>query len=209
MFEGNTLDKDQSRLILCYRSGEFYIINNLRECDMRKFSFGFDEILAGIWNKEGTGFCLSVKVKQKPLIHLFDQNGLSLKYFQFPKSVRFLDFNHSSNKLVCSNSNLLYLSKIKKNYSYCYLSSISVFAILFETPPNESVLFLYDLKTKKMKKKMLRHCLSLHSNSKDTLIIVTRHAVLQNEFKAIMINSSGGFVQSVNLVQEPAHVVVK
>lgn len=57
-FAGNILQDEDSRLVMAYKSGEVYIILNLRECDMKKYAFAFDEILGGIWNKEGDMFML-------------------------------------------------------------------------------------------------------------------------------------------------------
>lgn len=62
-------------MVVAYESGEVYLIYNLRECDMKKFAFGFDEILRGIWGKEGGFFMLQTVTSGIDCMYLFDLNG--------------------------------------------------------------------------------------------------------------------------------------
>lgn len=48
---------------------------------MKKFSFGFEKIIAGIWNKEGNGFALSVKVNNFDAVYIFDKDATILTFY--------------------------------------------------------------------------------------------------------------------------------
>lgn len=61
--------------MLSYQTGDVYLINNLRECDMKKFAFHFSEVFTGAWSKEGDSFALSVRVGKLDAVYLFNSDA--------------------------------------------------------------------------------------------------------------------------------------
>ena len=207
VFDGNTLEGEHSRLILSYKSGEVYLIYNLRECDMRKFCFGFNEILAGTWNKEGNGFALSVKLINDHLIYLFDNQGSILFCYNSANPIRNLDFNQFANKLILADKDRLYLSKIKKMYKYCYLADKNVFVYMMEDLNVQKTIFFYDIKTKVLKKKIIPKAIDIASNSSDKVVIISESFVFKDNYEVKLINQNGAIIDSIILILKPEKIV--
>ena len=172
-FESNNLESQYSRLLIAYSNGFFYLLQNLRDCDMNKLNYNFSKIYGGNWSKDGKLFSLSVSAEENSFVYLFDHNAKILKSFSTNKPTTLMDFNYNSTKLLISQKNFIYLTKIKPKHDFVYLKEKKVVGIKV-TKENESFAYLYNVNTQELTKQHASTILSLYGDEQAYLATVCK-----------------------------------
>lgn len=106
VFEGSKTGS----LFIGLKEGSFFIVNNLRVSEVKKFDYGLSELLAGAWNPGGTIFALSTRIDQSNQVLILSPQGDLLKAILLGKPVSHLAFNSKGDRaLLATGATLSYL----------------------------------------------------------------------------------------------------